>query len=71
MEIACDYKIPYIDKIVSIIVSLASPDQIILFGSYAQGKCIINNAQKQRPSLLGVQMLNLFNAGKNLKKNLC
>jgi predicted nucleotidyltransferase len=29
--------IPYIDKIISIIVSLASPDQIVLFGSYARG----------------------------------
>jgi predicted nucleotidyltransferase len=32
-----DNIIPYIDKIVPIIVSLASPDQIILFGSYARG----------------------------------
>jgi len=32
-----DNKIPYIDKIIPIIVSLASPDQIILFGSYARG----------------------------------
>jgi uncharacterized protein len=29
--------IPFIDKIVPMIVSLASPDQIILFGSYARG----------------------------------
>jgi predicted nucleotidyltransferase len=29
--------IPYIDKIIPIIVSLALPDQIILFGSYARG----------------------------------
>jgi predicted nucleotidyltransferase len=29
--------IPYIDKIVSIIVSHVSPDQIVLFGSYARG----------------------------------
>ena len=29
--------IPYIEKIISIIVSMASPDQIILFGSYARG----------------------------------
>jgi predicted nucleotidyltransferase len=29
--------IPYMDKIIPIIVSLASPDQIILFGSYARG----------------------------------
>ena len=32
-----DKNIPFIDKIISIIVSLASPDQIILFGSYARG----------------------------------
>ena len=32
-----DKEIPYIDKIIPIIVSLASPDQIILFGSYARG----------------------------------
>jgi predicted nucleotidyltransferase len=31
-----DNNIPYIDKIIPIIVSLASPDQIILFGSYAR-----------------------------------
>jgi predicted nucleotidyltransferase len=29
--------IPYIDQIISIIVSHVSPDQIILFGSYARG----------------------------------
>lgn len=29
--------IPFVDKIVSIIVSFASSDQIILFGSYARG----------------------------------
>ena len=29
--------IPYIDKIIPLIVSIASPDQIILFGSYARG----------------------------------
>ena len=29
--------IPYIDKIIPIITSIASPDQIILFGSYARG----------------------------------
>ena len=29
--------IPYIDKIIPIIQSIASPDQIILFGSYARG----------------------------------
>jgi len=32
-----DENIPYIDKIVPIINSIASPDQIILFGSYARG----------------------------------
>jgi len=32
-----DNSIPYIDKIVPIINSIASPDQIILFGSYARG----------------------------------
>jgi predicted nucleotidyltransferase len=31
-----DYNIPFIDKIIPIIVSIASPDQIILFGSYAR-----------------------------------
>jgi len=32
-----DMNVPYIDKIIPIILSLASPDQIILFGSYARG----------------------------------
>ena len=32
-----EVKVPYIDKIIPIIVSIASPDQIILFGSYARG----------------------------------
>jgi predicted nucleotidyltransferase len=32
-----DINVPKIDTIVSIIVSIASPDQIILFGSYARG----------------------------------
>jgi predicted nucleotidyltransferase len=32
-----DKEIPNIDKIISIIVSVAAPDQIILFGSYARG----------------------------------
>ena len=40
--------IPYIDKILSIVVSLASPDQIILFGSYARG----DNTQKSDIDLL-------------------
>jgi len=33
-----DANIPYIDEIVSIIVSLVDPDQIVLFGSYARGE---------------------------------
>jgi predicted nucleotidyltransferase len=32
-----DKSIPYIDKIIPIIKSIASPDQIVLFGSYARG----------------------------------
>jgi len=32
-----DKNIPYIDEIVSIIVSTVEPDQIVLFGSYARG----------------------------------
>ena len=32
-----EINIPAIDKIVSLIVSLVSPDQIMLFGSYARG----------------------------------
>jgi len=43
-----DIDIPYIDKIIPIIVSLASPDQIILFGSYARG----NNTEKSDIDLL-------------------
>ena len=43
-----DNNIPYIDKIIPIIVSLASPDQIILFGSYARG----DNTQKSDIDLL-------------------
>jgi len=30
--------IPYIDQIISIIVSSVDPDQIVLFGSYARGE---------------------------------
>ena len=33
-----DSQVPFIDKIVSIIVSTVNPDQIILFGSYARGE---------------------------------
>ncbi|MDR2717037.1 MAG: nucleotidyltransferase domain-containing protein [Treponema sp.] len=40
--------IPYIDKIIPIIISIASPDQIILFGSYARG----NNTEKSDIDLL-------------------
>jgi predicted nucleotidyltransferase len=40
--------IPYIDKIIPLIVSLASPDQIILFGSYARG----SNTDKSDVDLL-------------------
>jgi predicted nucleotidyltransferase len=40
--------IPYIDKIIPIIISLASPDQIILFGSYARG----DNTEKSDIDLL-------------------
>jgi predicted nucleotidyltransferase len=43
-----DNNIPYIDKIISIIISIASPDQIILFGSYARG----NNTKKSDIDLL-------------------
>ena len=37
MDEDISYDIPYIDKIVPIINAIASPDQIILFGSYAKG----------------------------------
>ena len=43
--------IPYIDKIIPIIISLASPDQIILFGSYARG----DNREKSDIDLLIVK----------------
>jgi predicted nucleotidyltransferase len=33
-----DMNIPFIDKIVSIIVSLVDPEQIVVFGSYARGE---------------------------------
>jgi len=46
--IIMDANIPNIDKIISIIVSLASPDQIILFGSYARG----DNTKKSDIDLL-------------------
>jgi predicted nucleotidyltransferase len=40
--------IPFLDKIIPIIVSIASPDQIILFGSYARG----DNTEKSDIDLL-------------------
>jgi predicted nucleotidyltransferase len=43
--------IPYMDKIIPIIVSLASPDQIILFGSYARGE----NTEKSDVDLLVIK----------------
>ncbi|MDR1224690.1 MAG: nucleotidyltransferase domain-containing protein [Tannerella sp.] len=46
-----DNNIPYIDKIIPIIISLASPDQIILFGSYARG----NHTEKSDIDLLIVK----------------
>ncbi|MDR1445309.1 MAG: nucleotidyltransferase domain-containing protein, partial [Treponema sp.] len=46
-----DNNIPYIEKIIPIIVSFASPDQIILFGSYARG----DNTDKSDIDLLIVK----------------
>jgi predicted nucleotidyltransferase len=46
-----DNNIPYIDKIIPIIISHASPDQIILFGSYARG----DNAEKSDIDLLVIK----------------
>jgi predicted nucleotidyltransferase len=43
-----DINIPFMDKILSLIVSLVSPDQIILFGSYARG----DNTEKSDIDLL-------------------
>ena len=43
-----DINVPKIDIIISIIVSIASPDQIILFGSYARG----DNREKSDIDLL-------------------
>jgi predicted nucleotidyltransferase len=40
--------IPFIDEIVPLIVSLVSPDQIVLFGSYARG----DNTEKSDIDLL-------------------
>ena len=46
-----DRNIPYMDKILPIILSIASPDQIILFGSYARG----DNTEKSDIDLLIVK----------------
>ena len=46
-----DINVPFIEKIVAIIVSLVSPDQIVLFGSYARG----NNTEKSDIDLLIVK----------------
>jgi predicted nucleotidyltransferase len=43
-----DKNIPYIDKIIPLVVSIAVPDQIILFGSYARG----DNTEKSDIDLL-------------------
>ena len=43
-----DVNVPKLDKIISIIVSIAAPDQIILFGSYARG----DNSEKSDVDLL-------------------
>jgi predicted nucleotidyltransferase len=43
-----DVNVPFIDKIIPLIVSLVSPDQIILFGSYARG----DNTEKSDIDLL-------------------
>ena len=52
-----DIKVPYIDKIVPLIVSLVSPEQIVLFGSYARG----DNKEKSDIDLLIIK--------KNLKND--
>jgi predicted nucleotidyltransferase len=43
-----DKNMTFIDKIISMIVSLVSPDQIVLFGSYARG----DNTEKSDIDLL-------------------
>ncbi|MDR2491186.1 MAG: nucleotidyltransferase domain-containing protein [Spirochaetaceae bacterium] len=48
--------IPFIEKIVHLIVSLVSPDKIILFGSYARG----DNTEKSDIDLLIIKR-NLIN----------
>jgi predicted nucleotidyltransferase len=51
--------IPFLDQIIPLIVSVASPDQIILFGSYARG----DNTEKSDIDLLIVKK-NLEKGGK-------
>ena len=46
-----ELNIPFIDKIIPLIVSVAAPDQIILFGSYARG----DNKEKSDIDLLIVK----------------
>jgi predicted nucleotidyltransferase len=49
LGISCmENEIPCMDKIISIIVSLASPGRIMLFGSYARG----DHAEKSDIDLL-------------------
>ena len=43
-----EMNVPNIDKIISLIVSLVAPEQIILFGSYARG----DNSEKSDIDLL-------------------
>ena len=59
-----DMNIPFLDEIVSIIVSSVEPDQIVLFGSYARGQ----NGSKSDIDLL-ILKKNLKNA-KNITDNL-
>jgi predicted nucleotidyltransferase len=47
-----DINVPFIDKIVPLIVSLVSPDQIVLFGSYARG----DNTEKSDIDLLIIKI---------------
>ena len=46
-----DINIPFIDRIIPLVVSLVSPTQIILFGSYARG----DNSSKSDIDLLIVK----------------
>jgi predicted nucleotidyltransferase len=53
--------IPFLDQIISIIVNEASPDQIILFGSYARG----DNTEKSDIDLL-IRKKNLQKGNKTI-----